>query len=210
MQLTVMNQTLIVLHGRQNCTVTMRFKSRWSKHCWCHLSVTITLCTDVTKAILKKRKKLTVVIWSFTFKGIKQRCAKQAFLRVHEEALSGAPRVPVSCSREDESASGGKRQLVLSPRLVTWQSAHSQPDGRASPAARSNQLRSGGVLPHSHYLSLTVLCCSAHFSSLACWKSQSFTPSCLLHNLFVSFSFSLPTTKKETETAAKKFLHQTS
>lgn len=77
--------------------------------------------------------------------------------------------------------SGGENQLVplhsLSPDSLLIPNLMEEP----LQPAHSNQLRSEGILPHTHYLSLTVLCCSSHCSSLFCWKSQSFT---LSYHLF--------------------------
>lgn len=71
--------------------------------------------------------------------------------------------------------SGGENQLVplhsLSPDSLLIPSLMEEP----LQPAHSNQLRSESILPHTHYLSLTVLCCSSHGSPLVCWKSQSLT-----------------------------------
>jgi len=86
-------------------------------------------------------------------------------------------------------------------------------------SAHSNQLRSGGVLPHNHYLSLTVLYCSSHRSSAVCWKSQHYTLSyhlfCSITSLFiiVSVVFCVPSSlfyislqQNEIQEAAKYIL----
>lgn len=75
----------------------------------------------------------------------------------------------LSATREKTGAlSAAENQLVplhgLSPGSFLIRSLMEEP----LQPVHSNQLGSEGILPHSHYLSLTELCCTPHRSSLVC------------------------------------------
>lgn len=83
--------------------------------------------------------------------------------------------------------SGGENQLVLSPWLVTWQSAHPRPDGRASPACSFKPIKvwrciTTHSLPVSH--SALLLFTSQFIGLLKVSEFRPLISSCLFH--FVS------------------------
>ena len=149
--------------------------------------------------------------WSTFYKQADRDLNDEALDLQRTHSVNPIAKVSVSYMRRDRNRVWRREPIScllhgLSPDSLLIHSLMEEP----LQPAHSNQLRSGGVLPHTHYLSLTELGCSSHRSSLVCWKSQSFTfwyhlvrsmsslfvcflsgPRCVFLSLFTSLPLSL-------------------